>query len=162
MQEEVESRTVTLAITTTKMTANVLKQAISKYLAHCKEKKAEKAREGPVKPCGKQSVKQLIGQNQGVSNIEITDKNIKDFERIARKYGVDFALKKDKTGEIPKYLVFFKASDGDALTAAFKEYTAKTDRKKEKPSVIQKLRTFKEQAASIDTPKVRKKELDAR
>lgn len=158
MQEEVENRTVTLAISTTRMTANVLKAAISKYLAYRKEK----AKQGPVKPCGKQSVKQLVGQDQGVANIEITDKNIKDFERIARKYGVDFALKKDKTGEIPKYLVFFKARDGDALTQAFKEYTAKTDRKKERPSVIQKLRRFKEQAASIDTPKVRKKELDAR
>ena len=158
MQEEVEQRTVTLAVSTSKMTANVLKSAISKYLAYRKEKK----REGPVKPCGKQSVKQLVGQNQGVSNIEITDKNIKDFERIARKYGVDFALKKDKTREIPKYLVFFKARDADALTAAFKEYTAKTDRKKERPSVLNKLRKFKEQAADIDTPKVRKKELDAR
>jgi len=162
LQEEVENRTVTLAISTTRMTANVLKAAISKYLAYRKEKKTEKARAGPVKPCGKQSVKQLVGQDQGVANIEITDRNIKDFERIARKYGIDFALKKDKTGEIPKYLVFFKARDGDALTAAFKEYTAKTDRKKERPSVIQKLRRFKEQAASIDTPKVLKKELDAR
>ena len=158
MQEEVEQRTVTLAISTSKMTANVLKSAISKYLAYRKEKK----REGPVKPCGKQSVKQLVGQDQGVSNIEITDKNIKDFERIARKYGVDFALKKDKTGDIPKYLVFFKARDADALTAAFKEYTAKTDRKKERPSVLKKLRKFKEVVADIDTPKVRKKELDAR
>ena len=162
MQEEVENRTVTLAITTTKMTANVLKQAISKYLAHRKERKMEKARAGPVKPCGKQSVKQLVGQNQGVTNIEITDKNIKDFERIARKYGVDFALKKDKTGDIPKYLVFFKARDADALTQAFKEYTAKTDRKKDRTSVLHKLRRFKEQAVDIDTPKVRKKELDAR
>ena len=162
MQEEVESRTVTLAITTTKMTAKVLKQAISKYLAHRKEKKMEKARAGPVKPCGKQSVKQLVGQNQGVTNIEITDKNIKDFERLARKYGVDFALKKDKTGDIPKYLVFFKARDADALTQAFKEYTAKTDRKKDRLSVLHKLRRFKEQAVDIDTPKVRKKELDAR
>ena len=162
MQEEVENRTVTLAISTTRMTANVLKAAISKYLAYRKEKKTEKARAGPVKPCGKQSVKQLVGQDQGVANIEITDKNIKDFERIARKYGIDFALKKDKTGEIPKYLVFFKARDGDALTAAFKEYTAKSDRKKERPSVLQKLRKFKEQAADIDTPKGRKKELDAR
>jgi len=162
LQEEVESRTVTLAITTTKMTAKVLKQAISKYLAHRKEKKMEKARAGPVKPCGKQSVKQLVGQNQGVTNIEITDKNIKDFERIARKYGVDFALKKDKTGDIPKYLVFFKARDADALTQAFKEYTAKTDRKKDRLSVLHKLRRFKEQAVDIDTPKVRKKELDAR
>lgn len=158
MQEEVEQRTITLAITTTKMTANVLKSAISKYLAYRKEKK----REGPVKPCGKQSVKKLVGQDQGVANIEITDKNIKDFERIARKYGVDFALKKDKTGEVPKYLVFFKARDADALTAAFKEYTAKSDRKKERPSVLKKLRRFKEAAADIDTPKVGKKELDAR
>ena len=158
MQEEVEQRTITLAITTTKMTANVLKSAISKYLAYRKEKK----REGPVKPCGKQSVKKLVGQDQGVANIEITDKNIKDFERIARKSGVDFALKKDKTGEVPKYLVFFKARDADALTAAFKEYTAKSDRKKERPSVLKKLRRFKEAAADIDTPKVRKKELDAR
>ena len=158
MQEEVEQRTLTLAINTTKMTANVLKSAISKYLAYRKEKK----REGPVKPCGKQSVKQLVGQDQGVANIEITDRNIKDFERIARKYGVDFALKKDKTGDIPKYLVFFKARDADALTAAFKEYTAKSDRKKGRPSVLKKLRKFKDITADIDTPKVRKKELDAR
>ena len=158
MQEEVEQRTVTLAVSTSKMTANVLKSAISKYLAYRKDK----AKNGPVNPCGKQSVKQLVGQDQGVANIEITDKNIKDFERIARKYGVDFALKKDKTGEIPKYLVFFKARDADALTAAFKEYTAKTDRKKERPSVLQKLRKFKEAAVDIATPKVRKKELDAR
>ncbi|MBR4044047.1 MAG: PcfB family protein [Bacteroidaceae bacterium] len=158
MQEEVEQRTVTLAISTSKMTANVLKSAISKYLAYRKDK----AKNGPVKPCGKQSVKKLVQQDKGVTNIEITDKNIKDFERIARKYGVDFALKKDKTGEIPKYLVFFKARDADALTAAFKEYTAKTDRKKERPSVLQKLRKFKEAAVDIATPKVRKKELDAR
>jgi hypothetical protein len=144
------------------MTANVLKSAISKYLAYRKEKKVEKARAGPVKPCGKQTVKQLVGQNEGVANIEITDRNIRDFDRVARKYGVDYALKKDKSGEIPKYLVFFKARDGDALTAAFKEYTAKTERKKERPSVLQTLRRLKEQAATIDTPKVRKKEIDAR
>ena len=144
------------------MTANVLKSAISKYLAYRKEKKIEKARAAPVKPCGKQTVKQLVGQNQGVANIEITDRNIRDFDRVARKYGVDYALKKDKSGEIPKYLVFFKARDGDALTAAFKEYTAKTERKKERPSVLQTLRRLKEQAATIDTPKVRKKEIDAR
>lgn len=158
MQEEVEQRTVTLAVSTSKMTANVLKSAISKYLAYRKDK----AKNGPVKPCGKQSVKKLVQQDKGVTNIEITDKNIKDFERIARKYGVDFALKKDKTGEIPKYLVFFKARDADALTAAFKEYTAKTDRQKERPSVLQKLRKFKEAAVDIATLKVRKKELDVR
>lgn len=39
-------------------------------------------------------MKQLIGQNQGVSNIEINDPSIRDFERIARKYGVDYAVKR--------------------------------------------------------------------
>lgn len=162
MQEEVESRTVTLIVSGSKFTGRMLKDAISKYLAHRKEKKLQKTRDSPVKPCGKQTVKELVGQNQGVSNIEINDPDIKSFEKIARKYGVDYAIKKDRSTSPPKYLVFFKARDADALTQAFKEYTAKTDRRKERPSVIQKLRKFKEQAASIDTPKVRKKELDAR
>ena len=159
MQEEVTQRTVALCVEATKLSAGMLQQAMKKVLDEM-----QKGVTGHKTKLhhGKQTLRQLMKHNTGVSNIEITDKNIKDFERIARKYGVDFALKKDKTGEIPKYLVFFKARDGDALTAAFKEYTAKTDRKKEKPSVIQKLRKFKEQAASIDTPKVRKKELDAR
>ena len=142
MQEEVEQRTVTLAVSTSKMTANVLKSAISKYLAYRKEKK----REGPVKPCGKQSVKQLVGQNQGVSNIEITDKNIKDFERIARKYGVDFALKKDTSGEIPRYLVFFKGRDADVITAAFREFSAKNLEKEKKPSIRKELDQAKQQS----------------
>ena len=73
MQEEVEHRTVALAINTTEMSADVLKAAISKYLTYCKEKRIENVRAGPVKPCGKQSIKQLVGQNQGVSNMEISN-----------------------------------------------------------------------------------------
>ena len=104
--------------------------------------------------------KQLIGQNQGVSNIEITDSNIKSFERVARKYGVDFALKKDKSGDIPKYLVFFKARDADALTAAFKEYTAKEVRRasKDRPSVLEQLRALKAKVLSLTPDKARNKE----
>lgn len=162
MQEEVEYRTVALMISGTKLTGRLLREGISKYLAYCKAIRQEKAREDPVKPCGKQTVKELIGQNQGVSNIEITDKNIKDFEQAARKYGVDFALKKDRSGIIPKYLVFFKARDTDALTAAFREYTAKTDRKRSRPSVLQKLRSYREQSQTIDAPRVRKKDRGAR
>ena len=75
---------------------------------------------------------QLIGQNQGVSNIEITDPSIKEFEKIARKYGVDYAVKKDRSSSPPKYLIFFKGRDADALTAAFTEYTGKKVRKAEK------------------------------
>ena len=109
-------------------------------MAHRKEKKLQKARDGPVKPCGKQTVKQLIGQNQGVSTIESNDPEIKNFERIARKYGVDYAVKKVKTDGKPKYVIFFKARDADALTQAFTEYSRKTVEKEKKPSVLKKLR----------------------
>lgn len=155
MQEEVESRTVTLAISTTKLTGRVLKSAMAKYLAHLKAKKAAKT---TVKPAGRQTVKELVGQNQGVSNIEVSDSNIKSFDRVARKYGVDYAIKKDKTGDIPKYLVFFKARDADALTAAFSEFSNKVEKAKEKPSVIQKLRALKLPQLNKDVTKVRSKD----
>ncbi len=155
MQEEVESRTVTLAISTTKLTGRVLKSAMAKYLAHLKAKKVAKTN---VKPAGRQTVKRLVGQNVGVSNIEVSEKNIKSFDHVARKYGVDYAIKKDKTGDIPKYLVFFKARDADALTAAFSEFSNKVEKAKEKPSVIQKLRALKLPQLNKDVTKVRNKD----
>ena len=119
MQEEVENRTLTLVVSGTKFTGRMFKAAISKYMAHRKEKKLEKqrSRDALVVPHGKQTVKQLVGQNQGISNIEITDPSIKEFEKIARKYGVDYAVKKDRSSSPPKYLIFFKGRDADALTA---------------------------------------------
>jgi len=148
MQEDIEHRSVTLAINTTKMTARALKNAILKYLNHHKQTPRDislNRQRGQGSPKqGKQSVKQLISQGQGVSNIEITDRNIKSFERVARKYGVDYALKKDTTREIPRYLVFFKAKDADGLTAAFKEFTGKSLKREKKPSVLAQLNKFKE------------------
>lgn len=106
--------------------------AICKFLSHCKNKKT-------VIPHGKQSVKQLIGQNQGVTSIESNDPDIKAFDKVARKYGVDYAVKKvrDDDGK-SKYIIFFKGRDNDAITAAFKEYTAKSMEKAKKPSVLKK------------------------
>ncbi len=162
MQEEVENRTVTLMISTTKLTGRVLKEALSKYLAWQRAKTVGKTKagaekqQGPVIPHGKQTVKQLVGQNQGVTNIEINDGNIRDFERVARKYGVDYAIKKDRTGELPKYLVFFKSRDGDALQAAFQEYTETVLKKK--PSVIRKLREAAPLQKEPAPNKVRNKE----
>ena len=146
MQEEVQSRTVTLSINATKLTARTLKQALSKFLAYKSSKHKETK---DVTPHGKQSVKQLARQNQGLTNIEITDKNIKDFDRVARKYGVDYALKKDKTVTPPKYLVFFKATDADALTAAFKEYTAVTVKKQNKEPIVQKIKSIADRIKTL-------------
>lgn len=155
MQEEVENRTVTLVISAVKLTGRELKAALVKYLA---SRKAQKQGKAEKKPTGKQTVKQLIGQNQGVSNIEVTESNIKGFDRVARKYGVDYAIKKDKSGEIPKYLVFFKARDADALTAAFTEYSGQKAKNKEKPSVIKMLRAIRAPEIAKDVTKVRNKD----
>lgn len=65
----------------------MLRAAIAKYLAQRGEKKITKARTGPVVSHGRQ----FVGQNAGVSNIEITDSNIKSFDRMTRKYDVDHA-----------------------------------------------------------------------
>ena len=158
MQEEIENRTVTLIISAVKLTARELKAGMDKYLSEKKSKAMEKARAAPEKPTGKQTVRQLVGQNQGVSNIEVTERNIKGFDRVARKYGVDYAIKKDKTGEIPRYLVFFKARDADALTAAFTEYTGKKAKAKEKPSVIRMLRALRAPEIAKDVTRVRNKD----
>lgn len=100
MQEEVTQKTIALVIKTSKLSASVLKAAMRIYLNHQKQKSQ--------KSHGKTSVKKLVGEGVGVSSIEVTDSNIKSFERVARKYNVDFAVKKDKTTDPPKYVVFFK------------------------------------------------------
>ena len=138
MQDEIREKTVALVVNVGKtggrLTAELLKAAMREYLKHAAEP-----------PHGKQSVKSLVKQGAGVQSIEITDRNIKSFERVARKYGIDFALKKDKANG--KYIVFFKARDADALNEAFKEYTAaalKRGRAATKPSLLKQLAKFKQ------------------
>lgn len=143
MQEEIENRSVTLVISASKLTLRVLQDAIRQYLAEQKYKVNNTAQSNLAKH-GKQTVKELVGQGKGVTNIEVTDSNIKAFERVANKYGVDFAVKRDSSQHPPKYLVFFKAPDTDAMTAAFREFTAKTIKRENKPSILAQLRKFQE------------------
>ena len=130
MQEEVEQKVVILIKSCTKLTADELRKAMTKALNQV----AHKAK---APPRGKMTVKQLAAQNKGLQSIEVTDKNIGSFNRVARKYGIDFAPFKVK-GE-DKYIVFFKAPDTDAMTAAFKEYTARELNKSKRPSVLKHL-----------------------
>ena len=136
MQEDIEHRAVTLAINVGKMTGRTFRNALVKLLHFLKNKHQQHKQ---VKPCGKQSVKELIGQNQGVSRVNLShDDDVKQFEHVARKYGVDYAITKVK-GEKPRYLIFFKARDNDALTAALEEYTAQRMRGKDKQALHSKL-----------------------
>ena len=118
MQEEVESRTVNLAISTSKLSARTIVSAVKAYLNHRKNVKVKKEHEAEIPTQGKQ-------------------------EKVARKYGIDYAIRKDSSVDPPHYLVFFKAKDADAMTAAFNEYSQIALRREERPSVLEQLRKIK-------------------
>ena len=158
MQEEVTNGAVTLIINGAKLSEQAFEKALQKFLEEMKKSKT------PSIHRGKQTLKQLAGQNAGLSNIEITDRNIKAFSHVAKKYHVDFALKKDTTAEQPRYLVFFKSRDADAITAAFQEFASRKMGREEKPSLRERLAQAREQAAqkaehrTIDREKVKVKD----
>ena len=150
MQEQNSEKTVALAVKTGKMSAKVLKDCMKAFLASQKNK-------SPKVYKGKQSVKQLTSSGVQLTNIEVTDQNIKAFDITARKYSVDYALKKDITQEPPKYFVFFKAKDMDVLTMAFKEFSANQLKKEEKPSIRAQLKTLGEQVKAKVQERTRQK-----
>ena len=157
MQEEITGKAVALIVDGTKMSEQMLEKALQKFLEAQKNKSPKMHR-------GKQTLKQLAGQNAGLADIEISDRNIKAFTHVAKKYHVDFALKKDTTAEQPRYLVFFKSRDADAITAAFQEFASRKMSREEKPSIRERLAQAKEQAAqkvehrALDREKVKVKE----
>jgi hypothetical protein len=161
MHEEVNEKTVALCVRTAKMTGSVLMKAISKYLQASKQKQMVKQQKKTAKrneiPQGKVTVKELARQNAGMVNIEITPKNIKSFEKYARKYGVNYALKKDKSKDPPVYMVFFKARDKGAINAAFREFSQSSIKKANKPSIRKKLAAFRDVAAKLKKDKTRTK-----
>ena len=170
MQDEVNTQVVALAIRTgsqsARMTASVLKAAMRKYLEAESQRKQQRAAQKNAQKAGnsvrrgKQSVGQLMNQNQGLTNIEITNQNIKSFERVANKYNIDYALKKDKSMDPPRYLVFFKARDVDVMTAAFKEYSGKELQKAGKPSIKKTLAKAQQQTRAQNRQREKVKQKD--
>ena len=102
-------------------------------------------------------IKSLQKSGAQITNIVVTDNNIKSFDRVARKYGIDYSLKKVEQEGKSEYLVFFKAKDVDIMTAAFKEYTNETMKKQKRESVRQKLEKVKEELSNHRQLKKEKK-----
>lgn len=135
IHEEVDQKSVALVVKGAKITGRLLAKAMAAALRQMK-----KSRDAP----GRQSFKQLA-KGGSLQNIEIADENIKAFEPIARKYGIRYKLVKDVSESPPKWTVFFRARDTDALTAAFKEFTAKTlKRETTRPSVRETMAKFRD------------------
>ena len=154
MQDDINEKVIALSIRTTKLTAEMLQKSIRFMLSQIK-----KQLDKPVQHHGKQTLKQLMKQNAGVSSIEITDSNIKAFESTAKKYNIDFSLKKVK-GEQTRYLVFFKGRDADVMTAAFQEFSAKKLIRDKKPSIRKALAAAKDKAKQLNAARDKVKKID--
>ena len=98
MQEEVTQRTVVLCVEATKLSAGMLQQAMKKVLDEM-----QKGVTGHKTKLhhGKQTLRQLMKHNTGVSNIEITNQNIRAFSATAKRYGIEFALKRTPVARYP-------------------------------------------------------------
>ena len=129
MQEEIEQKSFNIMISTTKLSARTVLRAVKAAFRLYQSKASQ----------GKQSVRTLLRQNRGVSSVEISKTGIRGLERYAKKYGIDYAIRKDTSEVPPRYLVFFKAPDAEAFHSAFKEYSASLLNKDKRPSVLAKL-----------------------
>ncbi len=180
MQEEVENRTVNLVISTSRLTTRVLIRALGKYLNRIEHKKQTakserrqvrmaktleteklKARYKAEGPHGRQSIKQLMHSGNELKHLPVQTEHLKEFEKVVRKYGVDFAVTKGMYEGQPRYLVFFKAKDAALLSDIYQECITRQLHKKDpeqRPSVLKVLANFK--AITEKTPmKIRQKEL---
>ena len=112
-------KTIDISIKAEKMTADVLKSALQEFMSGKAEKK------------GRMTFKQLQAKSPSkLDSIEVSDKNIGDFLKTARKYDVDFALKRNKSTQPPTYHVFFSAARTEDFKRAFSEYLGKGQGKK--------------------------------
>lgn len=110
IDEEISRSTIAISIRASKLTARGLAYALGEA--------AKKIRKFQA-PQGKQTVKQLLRQVGETSAIDLPGR-AKDFDRVARRWGVDYAIKRVEKG---KYLLFFKAKQADAITGCFSEYS---------------------------------------
>jgi len=130
-------KTIDISIKAEKMTADVLKSALQEFLSGKAEKK------------GRMTFKQLQAKSPSkLDSIEVSDRNIGDFLKTARKYDVDFALKRDKSTQPPTYHVFFSAAKTEDFKRAFSEYLGKGQGKKRGEFTREKMQQQAQKVAS--------------
>ena len=155
MQEQIDRESIAITVKASKLTA----QTFAKILTAVAKKIHKEYIKGQT-PHGEQSVKKLMNHNVPTNTIPIEgDKGL--FEKVARKYHVDYAFHKtDKN----KYLLLFKSGQADAITAAFSEYSSEVMKraKDKRPPVMDEMKKSAERAEQ-ERPKpkerTRKKEV---
>jgi hypothetical protein len=140
IQEELENKSVSLSVKASKVTAKLLAEAMKTVYREMKK---------PREKAGKMSFKQL-SKGGALSEVDVTNDNIKSFDPVARKYGIRYSLQKDASSEPPLWRVYFRAKDADSMTAAFKEFSDSilSGKNKDKPSVKETMHNLREKVAN--------------
>ena len=112
MQEEIDQRTVSITVQAAKLSGRVLKAAMTAALHKMQQQRHS------VKP-GRNILKRLAQGDGGLNTIEVSGR-LRSFERYARKYQVRYHIEKEVGSKPPRWTVYFKANQADALTEAFK------------------------------------------
>lgn len=99
---------------------------------------------------GKMSLKKLMQKDQGAKMAEIRPEAVRGFERIAKKYNVDFAITRDKSQTPPMYQLFFKGRDEDVISKAFNEYVNKQQKKARRVPFEKRIEKLQEKADHIN------------
>lgn len=86
MQEEITQGAVSLSVEAGKMTADLLQKALKKVLEEMQKKPSQRTLRQ-----GKQTLHQLKQHGASLTNIEITEQNIKAFSAVAKKYDIDYS-----------------------------------------------------------------------
>lgn len=139
-----------MAVTITKSAGRLTGQELQKIIARILQHQAN--------PTGKQSVKKLSRQGQEVTKLELEDMSAREFNRIAKKYGIDYSLQK-LGNDPPKYRLFIKARDAAMLNAGLEDFAARKLEKEERPSLLKKLEQIKSMMQG-SVEKIKKKVLE--
>jgi len=130
LQEDIERRTVAIAVSASKLTGRVLAAAVRAAM-----RQMQQQRENAKTLHGRQSVKKLMNHGVNTNTIPL-DGDTHLFDKMARKYNVDYSFR--KTGP-QKYMLFFKAGQADAITQCFSEYSKRAMKKEQRPSILKRM-----------------------
>lgn len=140
-------KTIDLSVKAEKITSDILKSAMQEFLNGNAEKK------------GRMTFRQLENKYQSkLESIEINNGNVGSFLETARKYDVDYALKRDKSTTPPTYHIFFSAGKSDSFKKAFSEYADKMQGKISERGEISREQLKKEAVKVANQPKRRQKQ----
>ena len=145
--ESAAKKTIDLSMKTEKITSDVLRLAMQEFLSGKAEKK------------GRMTYKQLQAKSPSkLDSIEVNGSNIGDFLNTARKYDIDFALKRDKSTSPPTYHVFFSAAKTEDFKRAFTEYADKSRGKNQQRGEITREMMKKEASRVTSQPRRKQKQ----